>query len=364
MGPVTTSSQVTNSQKVREHDAKSDANDVVLTSQPIGTRLNIILAAQALLIILYHMLRSALTFNKPSTSTVSNYFYKRTIMSAPNLPSTMTGPPVSSLVPPGMCQFNDSFQSVPLLNKFPISETSYVLRFGLPDSEKPLNLSTCACILAKADLLNRDSQEKECVIRPYTPISTNADKGFFDLLVKDYGENGRMSTYLTEQLEIGDSVDFKHIPFNVKIQAPFPQHTIGMIVGGTGITPMIQALHAILASEKENKDTKVTMLYGSRVASDILGQELLETWSKDNDNLDVIHVLSHEPNDSDWKGPRGYVTKELVEKYMPPPSDKNAIIFVCGPPVMYDALCGPRDDKELSGLLAEMGYTADQVYKF
>lgn len=287
------------------------------------------------------------------------YFSSSAAMS--NLPSTMTGPPVSALVPPGMCQFNDNFQAVPLLEKFPVSETSSVLRFGLPNSDKPLNLSTCACILAKADLPDREGNE-EAVIRPYTPISTNADVGYFDLLIKDYKENGRMSTYLTEDLKVGEKVDFKHIDFNVKIQAPFSQKKVGMLVGGTGITPMIQALHAILG-DKDN-DTKVTMLYGSRVASDILGDELLTKWSADNGRLTVVDVLSHEPEESDWSGERGYITKELVEKYMPSPDDKDGIIFVCGPPGLYDAFCGPRDKKEVTGLLGEMGYSSEQVFKF
>jgi cytochrome-b5 reductase len=136
-----------------------------------------------------------------------------------------------------------------------------------------------------------------------------------------------------------------------------------MLVGGTGITPMIQALHAILGDPASS--TRATMLYGSRVKDDILGQELLDQWSSgDSSRLSVTHVLSHEPEDSDWKGPRGHIGRELISKHMPGPDDEDGIIFICGPPPMYDALCGPRDSKELSGLLAEMGYKAEQVYKF
>ena len=56
----------------------------------------------------------------------------------------------------------------------------------MPDATKPLGLSTCACVLAKADLTVAESSgsEGEAVIRPYTPISTNAQIGSFDLLVK------------------------------------------------------------------------------------------------------------------------------------------------------------------------------------
>mmetsp|Transcript_2264 Transcript_2264/g.7329 ORF Transcript_2264/g.7329 Transcript_2264/m.7329 type:complete len:93 (+) Transcript_2264:122-400(+) len=46
------------------------------------------------------------------------------------------------------------------------------------------------------------------------------------------------------------------------------------------------------------------------------------------------------------------------------PPDADSALFVCGPPPMYDLLCGPRGEEELTGLLADMGYTAGQVHKF
>jgi cytochrome-b5 reductase len=172
-----------------------------------------------------------------------------------------------------------------------------------------------------------------------------------------------MSTYLVDELKEGEQVDFKHIEFNVKIQAPFGVKKIGMLVGGTGITPMIQALHAILGDG--SSETQVSMLYGSRVEYDILGRSMLDSWSsKHKDRLQVVHVLSHEPEGSGWEGPRGHIDRELISKYMPSPDDKDSMIFICGPPPMYAALCGPREDKELGGLLKEMGYEKSQVYKF
>lgn len=131
---------------------------------------------------------------------------------------------------------------------------------------------------------------------------------------------------------------------------------------------MIQALHAILggAKNEENRNTKVTMLYGSKFAEDILGQELLNKWAEDYpDSLQLIHVLSDEPADSEWKGARGFINKALIETNFPPPSSKDKLlVFVCGPPPMYNALCGPREEKDVTGLLGEMGYKTEQVFKF
>lgn len=278
--------------------------------------------------------------------------------------SSLTGPPTLSLVPPGNCVLGEDFTSLKLLDRKEVSPTSSVLRFGLVDVDKPLNLSTCACILAKADLPDKDGTDTEAVVRPYTPISTNALTGAFDLLVKNYGEQGRMSTHLCT-MPVGGSIDFKHIPFNVKIQAPFPHKRIGMIVGGTGITPMIQALHAVLG-DPDTKTEQVDVLYGSRNAGDVLGKEMLDGWETSHGNkLKVTHVLSDEDENSGWTGERGFITKELIEKHLPGPEGKDdVIIFVCGPPIMYEIFCGPRTDPEISGVLKELGYTKEQVFKF
>jgi hypothetical protein len=63
-------------------------------------------------------------------------------------------------------------------------------------------------------------QSFECSLGPYTPISTNADIGYFDLLIKDYPDHKAMSQFLTETILPGDQVAFKHIEFNVKMKLP------------------------------------------------------------------------------------------------------------------------------------------------
>lgn len=280
-------------------------------------------------------------------------------------------PAICNLVPPGRCQFTPTFQSAPLLDRIPCGDggTSYLLRFGLPDRSRPMDLTTCACILAGAELKDTEKGEMVDVIRPYTPISANDQVGCFDLLIKDYGENGWMSKYMCEDLPIGGMVNFKHIDFNVKIPAPFTHKKVGMIAGGTGITPIIQALHAILGDGPEDQKSateEVTLLYGSRNKDDILGGEMLEKWAGSHDGkFKHVDILSNEPADSDYAGERGFIDKEKIVKYLPPASlGDDVIIFVCGPPIMYKILCGPRDEAEVTGILGELGYTSKQVFKF
>jgi cytochrome-b5 reductase len=268
------------------------------------------------------------------------------------------------LCPPGQCQFGDEFVKVSLLENIPVSETSFSARFELPDKNKSLGLSTCACILAGTEI------DEEMVVRPYTPISTNADIGTFDLLIKKY-PGGKMSTFLGNMKPSdGPVVGFKHIPFNVKIQYPFNKEKhahpkfIAMICGGTGITPMIQALHAILGDSESNIE-KVHLLYGSRTFDDILGRQMIDDWCATHPKFSVTHVLSHEEKDVEPHCKKGFIDRALLESTVPPASEgDNVLIFICGPPVMYDILCGPRDDKTVTGVLGDMGYSSDQVYKF
>ena len=138
--------------------------------------------------------------------------------SASELPSTLTGPPVASLVPPGNCQFGEKPIAVPLMQKTPVSSTSSVFRFACPDTSQPLNLSTCACLLAHADIRG------ERVTRPYTPISTNDNIGFFDLLVKNYGPNSKMSFHL-HQMHVGEQLELR----TLRPMSRFKRHLIAII---------------------------------------------------------------------------------------------------------------------------------------
>ena len=286
-------------------------------------------------------------------------------------------------MPAGNCQLSDDWSTLRLLKVEKVSSDTKVFTFATPDETKPLNLPTCACLLASGGA----DAEGNPFVRPYTPVSTNARVGEFDLMVKIYPQ-GNLSQFM-DKMKPGDTLDFKHIKFNVKRQYPFEFDHLGMLVGGTGITPMIQALHAVLGNPEDS--TNVTMLYGSQRSDQILCEQILMDWQNDfPERLKVIHVMSNEPEKtkgivrttlryvrkllgsfpgikppagSSWDGQKGFITKELIESNFPGPSE-NTNIFVCGPPPMYDALCGARDQEKLTGVLADLGYAKEQVTKF
>lgn len=252
---------------------------------------------------------------------------------------------------------NAEWSALKLVERSFVGHDVALLKFQLADASRPLALSTCACLLARVPTSGGSAG---FVVRPYTPVSTNAMLGHFELLVKVY-PGGAASQHLA-QLPVGGSVEFKHIPVNVKVQYPFGVRKLVMIAGGTGVTPMIQALHAILGSTAD--ETRVTLLYSNKEEKDILARGLLESWQKAHPHkLQIVHTLTREPSASGWSGHRGRIDSAFLREHLPRPHT-NVQIFVCGPPSMYESLSGARAEKALTGVLAELGYSAAQVVKF
>jgi len=60
----------------------------------------------------------------------------------------------------------------------------------------------------------------------------------------------------------------------------------------------------------------------------------------------------------------GWIDEAKIAKYAFAPSE-DTLLFVCGLPPMYTALCGPRTEKELGEgtVLQKMGYTTKMIAK-
>lgn len=165
-------------------------------------------------------------------------------------------------------------------------------------------------------------------------------------------------------MNIGDSVSF---------QGPIPKYPwtankhreIALIGGGSGITPLYQLLHVI---DKNPEDkTKVTLFYGSKSEDDIILRKELESLAAKNPGQFKFHFFVDKASDS-WKGETGVISKEFLEKHLFKASDDNVKVFVCGPPPLYKAISGPKaaptDQGELVGILKELNFSKDQVFKY
>ncbi|KAI9744475.1 MAG: NADH-cytochrome b5 reductase [Claussenomyces sp. TS43310] len=239
-----------------------------------------------------------------------------------------------------------------------VNHNTKKFRFALPEQDQVSGLHVASALLTKYQGPGIDKP----VIRPYTPVSDENDKGYLDLLVKQY-PNGPMSTHLHE-MKPDQRLEFK---------GPIPKYPwttnkhdhIALVAGGTGITPMYQLTRAIFNNPDDK--TKVTLVFGNLTEEDILlkheFEHLENTYPQ---RFRCFYTLDNPPASFSMAPKR--VTKELLKTVLPDPKTENIKVFVCGPPGLYKAVSGaknsPSDQGELQGYLKELGYTKDQVYKF
>ncbi|TQD90526.1 hypothetical protein C1H46_023964 [Malus baccata] len=163
-------------------------------------------------------------------------------------------------------------------------------------------------------------------------------------------------------LKPGDVVEVKG-PIEKLRYTPNMKKHIGMIAGGTGITPMLQVIEAILKNPDDT--TQVSLLYANVSPDDILLKQKLDILAASHPNLKVFYTVDN-PTKS-WKGGKGYISKDMAVKGLPAP-DEDTLILVCGPPGMMKHISGDkaqdRSQGELTGILKELGYTGEMVYKF
>jgi len=237
-----------------------------------------------------------------------------------------------------------------------VNYNTKLFTFKVPGQDK---LPVSSFILTKAPLKDKDGKD---LTRPYTPL-TPLSKDEIRLLVKIYPD-GQMAKHL-ETLQVGDKLEIKgplpKIPY-----AANTKKEIGMVAGGTGLTPMLQVIEEIL--HDPNDKTKVTLLFANTTEKDILLKEKLDKLAATHKNFQVYYIVD-KPSSS-WKGFGGHVSKDVLGKILPNPKlGKETLVYVCGPPGFYKAVSGEKNMKdysqgELSGILKELGYNESQVFKF
>lgn len=185
--------------------------------------------------------------------------------------------------------------------------------------------------------------------RPYTPVSSDSERGHFELLIKVYpAPHGLMSRHL-DSLRLGETVDMRG-PLGKFTYARNSYRRLNMVCGGTGITPMWQVFRAIL--EDPADETEISLVFANVTEDDILMRDQLDQMAETYDKFFVYYVLEEPP--ARWRGGVGYVTQPILEEHFGPPQS-DYLALMCGPPPM---------NKAMKTILANIGYKDDQVFKF
>ncbi|RAR02113.1 YWTD domain-containing protein [Stemphylium lycopersici] len=217
------------------------------------------------------------------------------------------------------------YQPFPVIEKTKVSHDTIRLVFGLPSENSVLGLPTGQHVAI------RHMVDGKQLSRSYTPTSSNADRGRLELTIKIY-DGGKLTPYLSK-LNIGDKVEIRGPKGEMKYHKNLVKD-LGMIAGGTGITPMLQIIRRICEDPRDN--TNVTLLYANKTEADILLKDQLDRFAAENERFTVHHVLSN-PSES-WQGEKGRIGKQLIDKYMPKPAGRHSKVLLCGPDPMVESM--------------------------
>lgn len=179
--------------------------------------------------------------------------------------------------PPTVLSKRKDFEEYPLIDKQILSHDTRKFTFGLPEGHV-LGLPT-----GQHMSLKFTGKDGTSVQRSYTPVTDNQTIGKVSFVIKVYKagvhpkfpDGGQMSQHL-DSLNIGDNIlmngpkghmeYFGQGKFQVKpLGKPLQQRScgsIGMMAGGTGITPMLQILHFIFKNSADK--TVIKMIYANQ----------------------------------------------------------------------------------------------------
>ncbi|KAH7242908.1 hypothetical protein B0J15DRAFT_565833, partial [Fusarium solani] len=197
--------------------------------------------------------------------------------------------------------------------------------FDLPDKRGVVGLPIGQHVAVKATV-NGTS-----VSRSYTPTSNNLDVGVLELVIKVYPDGSLTGGYFAN-LRPGDEVLFRGPKGPMQYQRGLCSK-IGMIAGGTGITPMFQLIRAICEDDKDT--TEVSLIFANRSEEDILLRPQLESFARRYpSNFKLWLMLDQAPKK--WAYGTGYVTADVMKMRLPPCAPDTKIML-CGPPGMVAA---------------------------
>jgi len=176
--------------------------------------------------------------------------------------------------------------------------------------------------------------------RPYSASSTADDMPLLNLTIQ-HVPDGEVTTYLANNLEVGDSVEIRG-PFG-KFFTWTEENTqpILLIAGGSGVVPM----HSILASHKAADATsEMQLIYSARTFKDIIFKD-------DFLNSSNVTITLTQDDSGEWAGATGRINADLfaqtIKKFSTTP-----LCYVCG---MNGFVSATTD------ILQELGIPVDNI---
>jgi ferredoxin-NADP reductase len=170
--------------------------------------------------------------------------------------------------------------------------------------------------------------------RSYSIASSPEDDRL--MLTVERIDDGEVSPYLTEVLQIGDRVELRgpiggYFVWNAGRdpgRAP-----VLLVAGGSGIAPLMAMIrHRAKSDEK----VPTRLLYSSRSYEEIIYREELDRLAESDPTLSVIYTLTRRQPEN-WTGYARRIDQAMLKETAWPPSERP-LAFTCGPTSLVETV--------------------------
>lgn len=150
-------------------------------------------------------------------------------------------------------------------------------------------------------------------------------------------ENGEVSSYLVDELRIGDPIELRgpiggHFVWSLEDSGP-----VMWVGGGSGIVPLMAMLrHRATASVELRRAHPARLLYSSRSWSELIYRDELARLAADDASLEVMHTITREPPPG-WTGYRRRIDAAMLTECAWP-SSSHPQLYVCGPTPLVETV--------------------------
>ncbi|MCH2611920.1 MAG: NADH:ubiquinone reductase (Na(+)-transporting) subunit F [Pirellulales bacterium] len=200
----------------------------------------------------------------------------------------------------------------------------------------------------KFDLWRFRSVVDDTTIRAYSMANYPGETGIIMLNVRVASPPprqpelppGKVSSYIFD-LKPGD---------DVTISGPYGEFFIKetdsemvYIGGGAGMAPLRSHIYELFKERKTNR--KVSYWYGGRSHRELFYMDEFNALENEFDNFKMNIALSDALPEDNWTGYTGFIHQVLLDEYLANhPSPEDIEYYICGPPMMLQAVRTMLDD--------------------
>jgi len=144
-------------------------------------------------------------------------------------------------------------------------------------------------------------------------------------------EGGAGTTYLHNELQVGDTLDVSG-PYGQFFTRKSDTQDAIFIAGGSGLSSPQSMILELL---EEGDSRQMYLFQGARNVAELYNRELFEQLATEHDNFHYIPALNAPEADDNWEGFTGFVHEAAQAHFDNKFSGHKA--YLCGPPPMIDA---------------------------